>query len=79
MRLGDRDPGFAVVIDTAPLPQLPAAVEAAAYRIAVEALTNVARHAHARTCTLSLRVQDRPRAHPSSRYVRGMSVNQCGS
>jgi two-component system NarL family sensor kinase len=36
------------------LPGLPAAVEVAAYRIATEALTNVARHAHARTCTLRL-------------------------
>jgi signal transduction histidine kinase len=63
VRLGDRDPGLAVVVDTtAPLPQLPAAVEAAAYRIAVGALTNVARHAHARTCVLSLQVQHQPRA-----------------
>ncbi len=35
--------------------QLPAAVEAAAYRIALEALTNAARHAGARTCTVSIR------------------------
>lgn len=35
--------------------QLPAAVEAAAYRIALEALTNAARHADARTCTVSIR------------------------
>jgi signal transduction histidine kinase len=33
---------------------LPAAVEAAAYRIACEALTNVARHAGARTCQVRL-------------------------
>ena len=32
------------------LPPLPAAVEVACYRIVQEAITNVARHAHARTC-----------------------------
>jgi signal transduction histidine kinase len=38
------------------LPALPAAIEVAAYRITLEALTNVARHAHARSCTVSLMV-----------------------
>jgi signal transduction histidine kinase len=33
-----------------PLPPLPAAVEVAAYRITMEALTNVVRHAQANTC-----------------------------
>jgi two-component system, NarL family, sensor kinase len=37
-----------------PLPPLPAAVEAAAYRIAQEALTNVARHARAHTALVSI-------------------------
>ena len=37
-----------------PLPALPAAVEVAAYRIAVEALVNVVRHAAARRCEVSL-------------------------
>jgi signal transduction histidine kinase len=36
------------------LPSLSAAVEVAAYRIALEAVTNVARHAQARTCTIRL-------------------------
>ncbi len=40
------------------LPSLPAAVEVAAYRIVQEAMTNVARHAQARTCTVSLEVDD---------------------
>jgi signal transduction histidine kinase len=35
---------------------LPAAVEVAAYRIIQEAMTNVARHAHARTCRVRLSV-----------------------
>lgn len=49
--------GFRVVVDApAQLPPLPAAVEVAAYRIAMEALTNVGRHAGARSCALRLGV-----------------------
>lgn len=41
-----------IAIDAAPdpLPPLPAAIEVAAYRIALEAVTNVIRHAQAHTC-----------------------------
>jgi signal transduction histidine kinase len=40
------------------LPSLPAAVEVAAYRIAVEGLRNAARHAEARHCAIRLRLDD---------------------
>ncbi len=40
------------------LPPLPAAVEVAAYRIALEALTNVVRHAEARNCAMRLALDD---------------------
>ena len=39
------------------LPSLPAAVEVAAYHIALEAVTNVARHAHAQTCRIRLSLE----------------------
>src|SRR6476659_9259526 len=41
-----------------PLPALPAAVEVAAYRIAVEALLNVVRHAAAQHCEVRLSLGD---------------------
>ena len=40
------------------LPSLPAAVEVAAYRIAVEGVRNAARHAEARRCAIRLRLDD---------------------
>ncbi|MGW3667796.1 sensor histidine kinase [Streptomyces sp. NPDC005141] len=40
------------------LPPLPAAVEVAAYRVAVEAVTNIARHSDATTAALTLELAD---------------------
>ena len=40
------------------LPALPAAVELAAYRIIIEAITNVARHAEAENCRVRLSIAD---------------------
>jgi len=48
---GSADERVAIEVTAAgSIPPLDAAVEAAAYRIAVEAMTNVVRHAHARRC-----------------------------
>ena len=40
------------------MPLLPAAVEVAAYRIALEAFTNIVNHAQASTCHIQLNVQN---------------------
>jgi signal transduction histidine kinase len=51
--------GFTVSVDSVgELPQLPAAVEVAAYRIALEAVTNAVRHAAASSCAVRLSVED---------------------
>ncbi|MBL7487296.1 hypothetical protein I6A62_04215 [Frankia sp. AgW1.1] len=50
--------GPQVAVDLDGLPELPAAIEVAAFRITVEAVTNVVRHAQARCCTARVHVDD---------------------
>lgn len=50
-----------VRVECADLPPLPAATEVAAYRIALEALTNAARHGNATRCAVRLSVNGRLR------------------
>jgi two-component system, NarL family, sensor kinase len=54
VRLARGDVPLQIRIHAPNLPPLPAAVEVAAYRIATEAMTNAARHAHARQCQIHL-------------------------
>ena len=54
---GENGPVFSVKAPE-PLPPLPAAVEVACYRIAQEAMTNVAHHAQANSCCVSLSIDE---------------------
>ena len=66
-----------------PFPALPAAVEVAAYRIALEGLANAIKHAQATTCTIRLavadpvvtvEVQDNGKGLPAN-YHAGVGIN----
>jgi signal transduction histidine kinase len=83
--LGPAGDGGLLVEVQAPgeLPELPAAVELAAYRIATEALTNTARHAGARHCwirvagngALEVEVTDDGHGHPpDARSIAGVGL-----
>jgi signal transduction histidine kinase len=56
MALGSNGPAVTVTAVPNSLPALPAAVEVAAYRIALEGITNVTRHARAQRCELRLEI-----------------------
>ncbi len=58
-RISDPNGGLRVAVDAPEaLPVLSAAVEVAAYRIAMEAINNVQRHAEARRCTVQFELDD---------------------
>jgi signal transduction histidine kinase len=58
-RYGSKETSLRVVVEAPEdLTNLPAAIEVAVYRITQEALTNVARHARARTCIVRLSIND---------------------
>lgn len=58
-----------------PLPPLSAAVEVAAYRIALEAMTNAARHAQAHNCAVHLQAEDLHLALTIADDGRGLEPN----
>jgi signal transduction histidine kinase len=49
--------GCRVRLDATTLPALPAAIEVAAYRTVLEAVTNSIRHGHARNCAIRLHAE----------------------
>ena len=68
--------GMQVTFDTTdPLPPLPAAVEVAAYRIALEAFTNIVNHSQASACHLKIRVENNSLLLEVSDNGRGIPVN----
>lgn len=65
-------PHITLVVPPEGLPSLSAAVEVAAYRIMMEGVTNVLRHASASTCHVHLRIE--PRAEGSPRATLCLEI-----
>jgi signal transduction histidine kinase len=57
-----------------PLPILPAAVEVAAYRIALESFTNIIKHAEASACQIKIKIENRSLLLEISDNGKGLSV-----
>ena len=60
---------------TDPMPLLPAAVEVAAYRIALEAFTNIINHAEANACRIKIKIEDGSLLLEVSDNGKGLPVN----
>ena len=68
--------GLQITFDiTDPMPPLPAAVEVAAYRIALEAFTNIVNHSQANACHLKIRVENNSLLLEVSDNGKGIPVN----
>jgi signal transduction histidine kinase len=67
--------GIRVTFDvTEPMPPLPAAVEVAAYRIALEAFTNIVKHAESGACQVLIRIENAWLLLEISDNGKGLSV-----
>jgi signal transduction histidine kinase len=68
--------GLQITFDvTEPMPPLPAAVEVAAYRIALESFTNIINHAQANTCHIMIKAESNSLLLTISDNGRGISPN----
>jgi signal transduction histidine kinase len=68
--------GLQITFDiTEPLPALPAAVEVAAYRIALEAFTNIVNHAQASACQIKMKIENNSLLLEISDNGKGFSSN----
>ncbi len=68
--------GIPVTFDvTEPMPALPAAVEVAAYRIALEAFTNIINHAQANVCQITIKIENNSLLLIISDNGKGLSSN----
>ena len=67
--------GMQITFDvTEPMPPLPAAVEVAAYRIALEAFTNIVKHAQASACQIKIKIENNSLLLEVSDNGKGLSA-----
>ena len=68
--------GLSITFDiTDPMPPLPAAVEVASYRIALEAFTNIIKHAQASACHITIKIENHNLLLEVSDNGAGLSPN----
>lgn len=68
--------GLQITFDvTDPMPSLPAAIEVAAYRIVLEAFTNIVNHAEAKSCHILIKIENRALVIEVSDNGKGLPSN----